>query len=103
MKRIIVKLIIALCFGIIVGEVVGMNTRHFSYYYEYNSGDKKEISKSTYEKYLNTSESDYVTKKEPLKDDSFNKRNFLFWGSLTFSVLSIILLFPELRNKHKES
>ena len=91
MKKIVAKLFIAVAFGVIVGEVVGMSTQYKSYEGLHYGTERVEISKEKFE----SESSDYSDRKAK---HTFNKKNFLFFGGVAGSVLLIILMLPEVKS-----
>ncbi|MBC8146767.1 MAG: hypothetical protein H8E98_02145 [Bacteroidetes bacterium] len=89
MKKIVVKVIIAIAIGLIACQWAG-NKYKITRYYEFNNG-KKEITKEQY----NELKDDYHYEDEVKKISTFNINRAYTYGILSFSILIVILLIPE--------
>ena len=87
MKKVIVKVLISIFFGLVVGQSVGYCTQHITYFY-LKSSQKWEVNEFEYSKqYPNESKIEFT----------FNKKNFWFTSLLSTSILGIALLYKELK------
>lgn len=89
MKKIIVKIVISIAIGIIAGEIGGNFNKIDSSYY-YKNSQKCSIPFTNDKYYYN---------QKIFCERKFNKSLFITISSITSSIIIILLLVPELKNK----
>ena len=87
MKGVVVKLLVSISIGIIVGQIIGMSTK-ITKYYDLRDNPKREVTLEYYEA---------RNRNKTLKiEESFNKSNFIYYGLISGASVFLLLLLPDL-------
>jgi hypothetical protein len=94
MKKVFVKLLIAIAIGLAVGQVIGFFTKYEVYTIPH---ENMEVTKQRYDEGMRNQQNRDIYRLE----HRFNKRNFIFSWSIISSLLIVLLLIPELKDHKK--